>query len=75
MSRPENPEGYQGEEFVATLYKLSRDSKGLALWIPSRLVERLGLKPGDKVILIPHDGAIQLILLRKLLAGAEEGGR
>jgi antitoxin component of MazEF toxin-antitoxin module len=72
MSRGEN---HPGEEFVATLYKLSRDSKGLALWIPGRVVERLGLKPGDKVILIPHDGTIQLIPLRKLLATSEEGGR
>jgi len=69
MSHPEN---YPEEGFVATLYKLSRDSKGLALWIPGRVVERLGLKPGDKIIMIPHDGAIHLIPLKKLL---EEGGR
>jgi 5,10-methenyltetrahydromethanopterin hydrogenase len=72
MSRTEN---YPEEEVIATLYRLSKDSKGLALWIPGRVVERLGLKPGDKVILIPHDGVIQLIPLRKLLAGAEEGGQ
>jgi len=73
MSHSEN---YLGEEFVATLYKLSRDSKGLALWIPGRVVERLGLKPGDKIVIIPHDGVIQLIPLKKLLANAsEEGGR
>jgi hypothetical protein len=64
------------EEFIATLYKLSKESKGLALWIPGRVVERLGLKPGDKIIMIPHDGVIQLIPLRKLLASvSEEGGR
>jgi antitoxin component of MazEF toxin-antitoxin module len=64
------------EEFIATLYKLSKESKGLALWIPGRVVERLGLKPGDKVVMILHDGAIQLIPLKKLLASAsEEGGR
>jgi hypothetical protein len=64
------------EEFIATLYKLSKESKGLALWIPGRVVERLGLKPGDKIILIPHDGVIQLIPLKKLLASvSEEGGQ
>jgi antitoxin component of MazEF toxin-antitoxin module len=72
MSHPENrPE----EEVIATLYKLSKDSRGLALWIPGRVVEKLGLKPGDKIIIIPHDGVIQLIPLRKLLATSEEGGR
>ena len=73
MSHPEN---HPEEEVIATLYKLSKDSRGLALWIPGRVVERLGLRPGDKIIIIPHDGVIQLIPLRKLLASAsEEGGR
>jgi len=58
----------RGEELLAgRLYRLSRTSDGLALWIPGKIVRKLGLKPGQLVLIVPHGNSIELIPLDKLL--------
>jgi len=45
--------------YVSRLYRLSRNSRGLAVWLPGWIVRELGLSAGELVDLIPlRDGTI-----------------
>jgi len=46
---------------VSKLYRISKTSRGLALWIPARFVEVLGFRPGDRVSLHPQEDGSLLI--------------
>jgi AbrB family looped-hinge helix DNA binding protein len=59
--------GEEPELLVGTLYRISKTSNGLALWIPAKVVDKLGLKPGEKVVLIPREDRVELIPFRKVL--------
>jgi len=52
---------------IGKLYRISKTSEGLVLWLPAKIVKKLGLKPGDRMLIIPHNDTIQLVPLSKLL--------
>jgi bifunctional DNA-binding transcriptional regulator/antitoxin component of YhaV-PrlF toxin-antitoxin module len=59
--------GEEQELLVGTLYRISKTSNGLALWIPAKVVEKLGFKPGEKVVLIPREDRVELIPFSRVL--------
>jgi len=46
----------EAEIVVTRLYRLSKRSDGLALWIPSRVAKSLGLREGERMVLVIREG-------------------
>jgi AbrB family looped-hinge helix DNA binding protein len=51
---------------VARVYRIGK-SNGLALWIPSRVVKEIGLKPGDRLVIRVEDGRLTIVPLEKVV--------